>query len=157
MISATEPDWSREVPRRFWDPSRKLLQSLRSYQRSQGLRRKWAVLRHRFWSVVTGADIPLSCQIGGGLILPHPNGVVIHPDTIVGPNCAIFQQVTLGTNMARGAPKIGGHVDIGPGAKILGPVDVGDHAVVGANAVVLQDIPSNALAVGIPAIPRDRP
>jgi len=110
----------------------------------------WAV-SHRFWSVVTGADIPLNCTIGGGLLLPHPNGVVIHPDSVIGCNCLLFQQVTLGTEMSGVAPVLGGHVDIGAGAKVLGRVTVGDHARIGANAVVLSDVPEGATAVGIPA------
>jgi serine O-acetyltransferase len=112
--------------------------------------RKIAVLRHRFWSAVTGAEIPLGTRIGGGLLLPHPNGIVVHPDSTIGPNCLIFQQVTLG-GAEGGAPHIGGHVDIGTGAKILGGVTIGDHAKIGANAVVLRDVPAFATAVGIPA------
>lgn len=83
--------------------------------------------------------------------MPHPNGVVIHPDAVVGPNCLIFQQVTLGHGPTPGAPIIGGHVDIGAGAKILGGIRVGDHARIGANSVVLSDVPPGATAVGIPA------
>ena len=108
------------------------------------------MLRHRFWSVVTGADIPLGCRIGGGLLLPHPNGVVIHGDVVLGPNCLIFQQVTLGSNGA-GVPTIGGQVDFGAGAKVIGPVTIGDHALIGANAVVVCDVPAWASAVGVPA------
>jgi serine O-acetyltransferase len=100
--------------------------------------------------VVTGADIPLNCKLGGGLMLPHPNGIVIHPDAEIGPNCLLFQQVTLGGG-AGGAPRIGGHVDIGAGAKILGAVTIGRHAQIGANAVVLDDVPDGATAVGVPA------
>jgi serine O-acetyltransferase len=100
--------------------------------------------------VVTGADIPLNCRLGGGLLLPHPNGIVIHPDVEIGPNCLLFQQVTLGAN-DRGVPTIGGHVDIGAGAKVLGPVTVGQHARIGANAVVISDIPTGATAAGVPA------
>ncbi|QFT94759.1 Serine acetyltransferase [Roseovarius sp. THAF9] len=82
----------------------------------------------------------------------HPNGIVVHPDTVIGPNCILFQQVTLGTNRGdNGAPLLGGHVDVGPGAKILGSVTIGDHAVIGANAVVLSDVPAGATAVGVPA------
>lgn len=109
------------------------------------------MLRHRFWSVVTGADIPLESQLGGGLLLPHPNGIVIHPGAVVGVNCLLFQQVTIGVGSRVGLPRIGGHVDIGAGAKILGGVVVGDHARIGANAVVLDDVPPGATAVGIPA------
>ncbi len=101
---------------------------------------------------MTQADIPLDTVIGGGLMLPHPNGIVIHPKTRIGPNCLIFQQVTLGTRPEQPAPpRIGGHVDIGAGARILGNVSVGDHARIGANAVVLSDVPAGATVVGIPA------
>jgi len=156
--SASVPDWSREAKRFWaWDPSRSLLASLRAYDRLAASRsawsaplRKFAVVRHRFWSIVTGADIPLGCRIGGGLLIPHPNGIVIHNAAVIGPNCLILQQVTLGV-AAAGAPLIGGHVDLGAGAKILGAVRIGDHAQVGANAVVLIDIPEGATAVGVPA------
>ena len=158
-VSDQEPDWSREALRPGeWNPGKRLLASLRDYQRlptSPGawamLCKKWAVLRHRFWSAVSGADIPLNTQIGGGLLLPHPNGVVIHPDARIGPNCLIFQQVTLGTRGDGRAPVLQGHVDVGAGAKLLGGITVGAHAVVGANAVVLADVPPGAVAVGIPA------
>jgi hypothetical protein len=108
-ISATVPDWSREAK-----PNRSLLASLRSYdhwRRSRNpiafVMHKVAVLKHRFWSAVTGAEIPLGTRIGGGLMIPHPNGIVIHPDAVIGPNCLIFQQVTLGSG-ENGAPRSGG-------------------------------------------------
>src|SRR5262249_17034063 len=158
VVSAEIPDWTREKPRRFWDPSRKLLLAIRRHQYWQDRRGllsvclcKWLVLRHRFWSVITGADIPLNCRIGGGLLLPHPNGIVIHPMATIGVNCLIFQQVTIGTREGQGVPVIGGHVDIGAGAKILGQVNIGSHARIGANAVVSNDVPNGAIAVGIPA------
>lgn len=114
--------------------------------------RKWAAFRYLFWSAVTGTDISLTCEIGGGLLLPHPNGVVIHAGARIGPNCLIFHQVTIGTRNVSTPPVIGGHVDIGAGAKILGDVRVGDHAKIGANAVVLEDVPAGKTAVGIPAV-----
>jgi serine O-acetyltransferase len=157
-VSADLPDWSREKSHRFWDPSRKLLFAIRRYQywNNRGgllasFMMKSLVLRHRFWGIVTGAEIPLKCQIGGGLLIPHPSGIVIHPDARIGVNCLIFQQVTIGTRETQGAPVIEGHVDIGAGAKILGFVRVGAHARVGANAVVLSDVPGGAVAIGIPA------
>ena len=158
-VSASVPDWSREAPRRFWDPSRRLLRSIRGYAKARGRRgpmawlmRKHWVLSHRFWSVVTQTEIHLGTRIGGGLLLPHPNGIVIHPSAEIGVNCLIFQQVTIGTRGRQsGAPRIGGHVDIGAGAKILGPVTIGDHARIGANSVVLQDVPTGKTAVGLPA------
>ncbi len=152
-ISATEPDWEREKLTCWWDPSRQLLKSIRGYQkwRDRGdllgrLVSAVKVIEYRFWSVVTATDIPLNWRFSGGLRLPHPTGIVIHPSVEIGPNCMIFQQVTI-----TGGVKIGGHVDIGAGAKILGPLTIGDHAKIGANAVVLCDVPPGATAVGVPA------
>jgi serine O-acetyltransferase len=147
------PDWSREVPQRLWDPPRRLLRSIRRYQKWRPRRHPlarlicyFAVVEHRFWSVVTAADIPLNCQLGGGLLLTHPTGIVIHPEAEVGPNCLLLQQVTLTAGV-----RLGGHVDVGAGAKIVRPVSIGDHASIGANAVVLIDVPAGATAVGVPA------
>jgi serine O-acetyltransferase len=154
-ISADTPDWTRETPQQFWDPGRKLLATIRAYQKWKGKSGlvalfycKLLVLRHRFWGVVAGADIPLNCQIGGGLLIPHPNGIVIHPQAIIGVNCLIFQQVTVGSRSSGGLPIIGGHVDIGAGAKILGDVTIGDHARIGANAVVTKNVVPHGTAVG---------
>jgi serine O-acetyltransferase len=149
--SAVQPDWTREQ-RRGWEPSKALLKTIRDYQAvpRRSLAAKWAVLRHRFWSVVTGADIPLNSKIGGGLMLPHPNGVVIHPDAVIGPNCLLFQQVTIGDKQG-GVPRLGGHVDVGAGAKLIGRIEIGDHAKIGAGAIVTIDVPEGATAVGNPA------
>jgi serine O-acetyltransferase len=156
IISAEVADWSRETPQQFWDPGRKLLLAIRRYQRWRqrgGLLGsflcKLLVIRHRFWSAVTGADIPLNCRIGGGLLIPHPNGIVIHPGARIGVNCLIFQQVTIGTRETEGFPEIGGHVDVGAGAKILGQVTIGDHAKIGANAVVTRNVAAGDKAIGL--------
>ena len=157
-VSAEVPDWSREEKRAFaWDPPRALLASIRSYHRHAGKRnpmnvlmKEFAVLRYLFWSAVKGADVPLNCQIGGGLLLPHPNGIVIHAKAQIGPNCLIFQQVTIGVTVkGQKLPVIGGHVDIGAGAKILGDLSIGDHSVIGANALVMKDVPAG-VSVGRP-------
>ncbi len=158
-VSSEIPDWSREYKSFFsWSPSHSLLASIRTYQRSSKSKNPYAflikiiaIVRHKFWSVVTASDIPLNCEIGGGLLLPHPNGVVIHPRAVIGPNCLIFQQVTIGLRRGTEAPFIGGHVDIGAGAKILGDIRIGKNAEIGANAVVITDVPDNCTAVGIPA------
>jgi serine O-acetyltransferase len=152
-VSAHEPDWSREDVRRFWDPGQKLLRSIRRYQAAEArggflrviAKKRWA-LEHLFWSTVTQCEIHLTTQIGGGLRLTHPTGIVIHPDAVIGVNCMIFHQVTLA-----GAVRLGGHVDIGAGAKILGPLVIGDDARVGANAVVTRDVAAGTTVAGIPA------
>lgn len=152
-IDWSKPIWDRENPVSFWDPGKKLLKSIRDYQASKGksgilnaFKKKLCIIRHRFWSVVTGAEIDLNCEIGGGLLIPHPNGIVIHPACVIGPNCLIFQQVTLASPV-----KLGYHVDIGAGAKVLGPLTIHNHARVGANAVVTKDVKSSDTVVGIPA------
>ncbi len=163
-VSATDPDWSRERRRRLWDPGPALIAAIRDYQAQSGrrspvarLRRRIAVLRHLFWTTVTQCEIPLNGRFGGGLLLPHPNGILIHPKAELGPNCLVFQQVTIGFGSRPGAPRLGGHVDVGAGAKILGGVTVGDHARIGANAVVVDDVPPRTTAVGVPARVITRP
>ncbi len=156
-ISTTEPDWSREkILTGTYEPWKRLLSVIRRYQRIQAgngfrLYLPLLVILHRFWSAVCGADMPLDSHLGGGLILTHPNGIVIHPEARIGVNCLIFQQVTIGVGPVPGAPDIGGNVDIGAGAKILGGIQIGDHARIGANSVVIHDVPAGATAVGIPA------
>ncbi|PIE14309.1 MAG: serine acetyltransferase [Rhodobacterales bacterium] len=154
-VSADIPDWSREQVRRFDDAGPKLLRAIRRYQhaRARGgllgkLAARYWVIVHRFWSLVTQSEIHLHMQIDGGLRLPHPTGIILHPDSKIGPNCMIFHQVTLA-----GPVVLGGHVDVGAGAKILGPLTIGNHARIGANAVVTSDVPAGATVVGIPARP----
>jgi len=104
------------------------------------------VLNHRFWSVICQSELHLNTQIGGGLRLTHPTGIIVHPEARIGVNCMLFHQVTLA-----GPVVLGGHVDAGAGAKLIGPLRVGDHAVIGANAVVTKDVPAGATVAGIPA------
>ena len=107
-VSANQPDWTREQKRWLsWIPSRSLISCIRCYQRQKSSRfwiirllSKLIVIKYRFWSVVTGADIPLNCQIEGGLLLPHPTGIVIHPDARIGLNCQFFNKLPLAQVMA---------------------------------------------------------
>lgn len=159
MISADVPDWQTEKVTAFWQPSKKLIKSILDYQEvsikySLVLLyiKKIAVLRYRFWSVVSGADIPLNLNIGGGISMPHANGIVIHPSAVIGVNCLIHQQVTLGVKRHEAkAPTLLGHVDIGAGPKIIGNIIIGKHALIGANSVVTKDVPDFAIVAGVPA------
>lgn len=157
-VSATEPDWSRETPTKLWDPGRRLLRCIRRYQALRGktgpvarLRRKYWVAQHMFWSTVTQCEIQLETEIGGGLRMQHPTGIIIHPEAVIGPNCMIFNHVTIGVGKGGKVPVLGGHVDIAAGARLIGGISVGDHAVIGLNTVVLRDVPAHGVAVGVPA------
>lgn len=102
----------------------------------------------------TGIEIHPAAQIGKGLFIDHGCGVVIGETTIIGDNCTIYQGATLGgtgKHVGKRHPTIGNNVMIGAGAKVLGPVIIGDNSKVAAGAVVLKDIPENSTAVGIPA------
>lgn len=101
---------------------------------------------------VFSCDIPCTVTIGKRLSLPHFGlGVVIHPCAIIGNNVKIYQQVTIGARGNEWHPVIGDGVLLGAGCKVLGSVHIGDNVKVGANSVVLCDIPSNSTAVGMPA------
>ena len=135
-----------------------LLGSIRMYQRHKArpgtmamLQRKAARITHGVLSVLTGSDIDVGFQFGRNLHLPHPTGVVVHRGAVVGDDCMVMQQVTVGQLATGGVPVIGSRVYIGAGAKVLGPVNIGDDARIGANAVVLKDVPPGATAVGVPA------
>ena len=104
--------------------------------------------------LLTGADIAWQATIGDGLTLHHPTGVVIGPGVEIGDDCRVQQGVTIGGKGGRGmdgSPFIGDRVHIGTGAKVLGPVSVGDGCEIGANAVVITSIPPGSVAVGVPA------
>jgi len=103
---------------------------------------------------LTGVEIHPGAQIGKALFIDHGMGVVIGETAEVGDNVILYQGVTLGgTGKDKGKrhPTIGNNVVIGSGAKVLGPINIGDGAKIGANSVVLIDVPPNSTAVGVPA------
>ena len=102
----------------------------------------------------TGVEIHPGAKIGKGLFIDHGSGVVIGETTEIGDNCLIYQGVTLGgTGKEKGKrhPTLGNNVMVGSGARVLGPFKVGDNAKIAANAVVLEAVPENCTAVGVPA------
>ena len=102
----------------------------------------------------TGIEIHPGAKIGRGLFIDHGMGVVIGETSEIGDTCTLYQGVTLGgTGKDHGKrhPTLGNNVLVGSGAKILGPFRVGDNARVAAGAVVLNEVPANATAVGVPA------
>jgi serine O-acetyltransferase len=101
-----------------------------------------------------GIDLPYSVNLGRRVIIEHQGAIVIHGNCSIGDDCIIRQGVTLGNRYLESpfdAPQLGARVNVGAGAKILGKVTIGDGASIGANAVVVSDIPPGRTAVGIPA------
>jgi len=149
------PDWSRERPAHFFDRGAKLIKSIRAYQNATNIiSKKIAVARWMFWSVVSGAEIPLNTQIGGGFKLIHTQGIVVHPNTVIGNNVMIMQNVTLGTNGPKSNPPTLDHgVFIGANAVVVGDVFVPQNTRIQALSLVRKSLTGehNKLWAGNPA------
>lgn len=103
-------------------------------------------------STVTRVWIPAEVTLGEGFHIIHVEGSIsIHPDAMIGKRCGIMHNVTIGTNMSAGAPKIGDDVFIGVNSTILGDIRIGDRVRIGANTAVSTDVPSDSIVVGSPA------
>lgn len=102
--------------------------------------------------ILFGCSIPPSVVLEKNVDIPHFHGIVIHQDTIVKEGTLIYQNVTIGGRNGEAGAVIGKNCVISAGACILGKINIGDNAKVGANAVVLTDVPSGATAVGVPAV-----
>jgi serine O-acetyltransferase len=103
---------------------------------------------------LTGIEIHPGATIGKGLVIDHGSGVVIGETAEIGDNCTLYQGVTLGgtgKDVGKRHPTLGNNVMVGAGAKILGPMKIGDNTKIAAGAVVLDEIPADSTAVGIPA------
>lgn len=112
----------------------------------------YLLLRH--YKYKYGIEIHPQTKVGAGFYIGHFGGIVVNTNAVIGCNVNISQGVTVGSvNRGRkcGFPTIGNNVYIGPGAKILGNIHVGDNSAIGANAVVLDDVPDNCCVGGIPA------
>jgi serine O-acetyltransferase len=109
------------------------------------------VLKH--YQYRFGIQIPCETTIGTGLYIGHFGGIVVNDQAVIGHNCNLSHGVTIGQanrGARKGCPNIGNGVYIGPGAKIIGAVTIGSNVAVGANCVVTNDIPDDAVVVGIP-------
>jgi serine O-acetyltransferase len=102
----------------------------------------------RRWLFRLGIDINLSADIGPGLKIEHFGGIFVNGKARIGMRCSILQGVTIGEY--RGAPALGDFVFVGPGAKVIGPVQVGNNAIIGANAVITRHVADNQVVVGVP-------
>ncbi|MEM6796098.1 MAG: serine O-acetyltransferase [Acidobacteriota bacterium] len=111
----------------------------------------------RLSQLVTGVEISPSASVGPGLLIGHGQGIVVGKWASIGSDCTMMQQVTLGaTQIAtlEGMPTLGDGVFLGAGARVLGPVRIGHGALVGANALVAEDVPDGGKALAAPAIVR---
>ncbi len=142
------------------DPAARFTIALRvaSWTRTQPLLRPADLLlrlwllraRHRY-----GFELAPSCEIGGGLLLSaHPGGITVNPEVRIGRNCNLFHGVTIGRaygGSAPGVPVLGDRVWVGPGAKVVGGIEIGDDVVIGPNSVVTKDVASSSVVGGVPA------
>lgn len=100
--------------------------------------------------VLWGIEIPRRARIGPGLYIGHYGGITVSSGAVIGRDCNLSQNITIGVSGAgskRGAPTIGDNVYIAPGARLVGKICIGDNVKIGANAVIHKDLPDNAIAV----------
>lgn len=145
--------WSRHG---FWVMSIYRFGRWRYTIRSRVLRVPFSIgykLLKFFSEMLLGTELPCEAMVGRRFTIEHIGGIVVSGDAVFGDDCVIRNGVTVGLRHrgVRGSPRLGNRVDIGAGAKLLGPIVIGDDAAIGANAVVLCDVPANCIAVGIPA------
>lgn len=108
--------------------------------------------------IVTGIELPCEATVGRNFVIDHFGGIIVSGYAQFGDNCRIRNGVVVGLRRIdeKYAPVIGDNVDIGSGAKLLGPIHIGNNAIIGANAVVLSDVPADSIAVGVPALVKPR-
>jgi serine O-acetyltransferase len=115
-------------------------------------------IAYKLVQIVTGVDLPCEAEVGRNFIIDHFGGIIVSGYAKFGDNCRIRNGVSVGLRHVESpcAPVIGNNVDIGAGAKLLGQITIGDNVLIGANAVVITDVPPNSMAVGVPAVIKPR-
>jgi serine O-acetyltransferase len=101
--------------------------------------------------IAFNVEIPASARVGPGLCLVHPSNIVVGPGVEIGEDCTLFHEVTIGSGMTPGFPRIGNKVHLFVGTRVLGPVAVGDGSMVGANCVVTRNVPPGSVVAPAPA------
>lgn len=113
---------------------------------------------YKIVQILTGIEFPCEVELGDNLAIDHFGGIIVSGYAKIGNNCRIRDGVVIGLRRVeeKCAPIIGDNVDIGSGAKLLGGIRIGNNVHIGANAVVLCDVPDNCIAVGVPAVVKSR-
>jgi serine O-acetyltransferase len=101
--------------------------------------------------MITNIDLNIGAEIGPGTLITHQGPIHVQAGTKIGADCAIHHSCTIGAGLRPGAAVIGDHVYVACGASIIGPVKIGDNAVIGANSLVITDVPAGHTAIGVPA------
>lgn len=121
---------------------------------------RWCYLHHlkilanivyHLIQIFFGCTIPYSTVLEDKVNIAHFHGIVLHQNSVIGEGTIIYQNVCLGGRKGKGGPLVGKNCIIGAGACLLGEINIGDNVNIGANAVVLQDVPDNCTVVGVPA------
>jgi serine O-acetyltransferase len=144
VYSGLHAIWSYRIAHRLW---------------ARPALRGWARLLAQLARFFTGIEIHPGATIGRRFFIDHGMGVVIGETTEIGDDVMVYHGVTLGgrsLNPGKRHPTIGNRVTVGAGAKVLGPLTVGDDSAIGANSVVTHDVPADSIATGIPAVVRHR-
>ena len=112
--------------------------------------RHLAQIAHRFMQIILGCTIPPGVELGKNVRIPHFHGIVIHHQSKIGDRTIIYQNVTIGGRNGQIGAIVGSDCIIGAGSCLLGNIKIGNHVKIGANAVVLEDIPDGCTVVGVP-------
>ncbi|MEO6185576.1 MAG: serine acetyltransferase [Steroidobacteraceae bacterium] len=128
---------------------------------SRALRLPFSMLYHvlfKFVQILTGVELPCEVRIGRNFTIDHFGGIIVSGYASFGDDCRIRTGVVVGLARVDDpcAPTIGNNVDIGTGAKVLGRITIGDNVLIGANAVVVRDVPPNSVVTGVPGRVRPR-
>lgn len=127
--------------------------------KNKWLRLPWTILYvvlNKLTEILTGIVIGSTAEIGRRFHIEHHGCIVIHGASVIGNDCLIRHGVTLGNSGKAdplGAPTLGNSVEVGAGAKLLGRISIGDNVIIGANSVVIRDVPNDTVVGGIPAKP----
>lgn len=137
----------------FWYRLGKVIYRSRSYALLRLPLKAIHLIGATFLEAFLQMRLNVKAEIGPGLLIAHCGGITLHPDVVIGRNCDLAHHVTIGTRGvgSHGTPKLGNSVYVGTNAVLIGSIAIGDHARIGANSLVVNDVPAGATVIGVPA------